>query len=362
MAVIDIRIKKMANLKRGFMIIIYLSRIYFRQLQNVCKQLLRLWLYQERLANTLFISQESFRKSAPFFRHRILFVVDLPIRLMKFSLTMDRINIHHSMNLRGRWLFISSLLLTFITGLVFKTYPVEAQAQNGIVQPASGDVLSGIVIVQGTATDGNFLRYELAFLQESGPSSDWIVFAQGDQPVIGGTLAVWDTTVGQGTNPVFPDGRYQLRLRVVRQDFNYDEYYVTNLTIANTGTPTPTPTSTAPVVEQTAAPSGVETALPVLTQAAPEILPSLTPFPTPSPQATPLNEPLGPGVGDDEEPAEERQGVFEQISGIDAGQFESAFWQGVRFVAIIFGFLAAYLLLRGVLRRLWRLLLNKLLR
>jgi hypothetical protein len=276
---------------------------------------------------------------------------------------MNRLDYDYRKRRNGRWLFVSSLILSFLFCLGFLFYPVEAQAQNGFVQPASGDILSGIVIVQGTATDGNFLRYELAFLQESGSGSDWIVFAQGDQPVIDGTLAVWDTTVGRGANRVFPDGRYQLRLRVVRQDFNYDEYFVTNLTIANdSGTPTPTPTLTTTALVETAIPAGVETTLPILTQPIPDVLPSLTPFPTPSPQATPVNEPLGPGSDGTTGATEERQGVFEQISGIDTGQFESAFWQGVRFVAVVFSFLIAYLLLRAVFRRLWRLLSNRLLR
>lgn len=217
--------------------------------------------------------------------------------------------------------------------------------------------------MQGTATDPSFLRYELAFLNETAPGGDWIVFAQGDQPVVDGTLAVWDTTVGSGSNPVFPDGRYQLRLRVVRQDFNYDEYFVTNLTIANdTVTPSPTATSATTDPVETSAPQAGETALPVVTQPVPDVLPSLTPFPTPSPQATPVNEPLGPGSDGGAAGTEEGQGVFDRIASIDTSQFGAAFWQGVRFVGLIFGLLAAYLLLRGVFRRLWRLLLNRLLR
>jgi hypothetical protein len=94
----------------------------------------------------------------------------------------------------------------------------------------------------------------------------------------------------------------------------------------------------------------------------PGVLPSLTPFPTPSPQATPVNEPLGPGSDGGSADTEEGRGVLDQIAGIDTGQFEAAFWQGVRFVALAFGLLVAYLLLRGVFRRLWRLLLNRLLR
>ena len=259
-------------------------------------------------------------------------------------------------------LVVSFLLIGFLCGLSLWWFlPVQAQATNGIVQPAPGDVLSGIVIIQGTATDASFLRYELAFFNESGANSDWIVFAQGDQPVIDGTLAVWDTTVGRGSNRVFPDGRYQLRLRVVRQDYNYDEYFVANLTIANeSGTPTATPTITTTIPVVTVTPGIRDTALPEITQPAPDTLPSLTPFPTPSPQATPVNEPLGPGSEGDAGGQEEQRGIFEQLSGIDTGRFGQAFWQGARWVAYAFAILAAYLLLRGALRRLWRLLLNRL--
>jgi hypothetical protein len=102
--------------------------------------------------------------------------------------------------------------------------------------------------------------------------------------------------------------------------------------------------------------------LPQITQPAPDILPSLTPFPTPSPQATPINEPLGPGSEGDNGGQEEQRGIFEQLGGIDTGRLGEAFWQGVRWVTYAFAVLAAYLLLRGVLRRLWRLLLNRLTR
>lgn len=325
---------------------------------------MKLWLYPGCYANRLLVSQQPFRNFCSYFRQWLAFVLDLPIGLMKFPFTMTGTKLGYQQGWNRRWwLLISALSISLIICLTIFYHPAQAQGQNGFSQPAPGDILSGIVIVQGTATDANFLRYELAFLHESGPSGDWIVFAQGDQPVINGTLAVWDTTVGRGANRVFPDGRYQLRLRVVRQDFNYDEYFLANLTIANDSvTPSPSPTLTTTVSSETVTPASVETALPVLTQPAPDILPSLTPFPTPSPQATPVNEQLGPGNDGDSGDTEERQGVFEQIAGIDTGQFESAFWQGVRIVVIIFGLLAAYVFLRGVFRRLWRLLANRYLR
>ncbi|HUM70715.1 MAG TPA: hypothetical protein PLK31_17945, partial [Chloroflexota bacterium] len=96
---------------------------------------------------------------------------------------------------------------------------VTAQA-NGITAPAAGETLSGVVTVMGTAVHPEYLRYELAFLNEANQSAGWIVFAEGSQPVTNGVLAIWDTTIGQNVGaPVFPDGRYQLRLRVVKTDY-----------------------------------------------------------------------------------------------------------------------------------------------
>ncbi len=352
----------MMNLFRGLRNVIFFSEIYY-QLTQYLSVLIGLWLYLKRLANQRFISQVSLKKLISHFRRWLAFVIDLPIRLMEISIVMNKFALYYQKERSERWLFVSSLLICFLICLGLLISPAMAQTQNGFSQPVSGDVLSGVVIVQGTATDNSFLRYELAFLHQSGPNSDWIVFAQGDQPVVNGTLAVWDTSVGSASNRVFPDGRYQLRLRVVRQDFNYDEYFVIDLTIANdSGTPTATPTLTTTVTVAAATPDAVETTLPELTQSPPDVLPSLTPFPTPSPQATPVNEPLGPGSGNNGGEIEERQGVFEQISGIDTSQFGQAFWQGVRIVAFVFAALFAYLLLRGLFRRLWRLFSNKYLR
>jgi hypothetical protein len=230
---------------------------------------------------------------------------------------------------------------------------VQAQDQNGITQPAAGDILTGVVVIQGTAASTDFLRFELAFLQEAAGSNDWIVFAQGDQPVFNGTLAVWDTTVGRGSNRIFPDGRYQLRLRVVRTDYNYLEYFVQNLTIANdTVTPSPTPTITPTAGTATAAP--LSTIEPGATAAGvPAVLPSLTPFPTPSPRPTAVGGPAGADRLQDDQPAGET-GLLAQFQALDLSPLGQAFRFGVTLAVYIFGFLAAYLVLRAIGRRLWR--------
>lgn len=248
-----------------------------------------------------------------------------------------------------------ALLLLFL--MVWSRMAAAQQVQSGITQPAPGDVVSGVVIIEGTAAHDAFLRYELAFRRDNG---GWIVFAEGDRPVVESTLAIWDTTVGYPQSPVFPDGVYQLRLRVVRQDYNYDEYFLRDLTLANEdGTPTPTATTalTATVSAGDASPAGTATPQPGsgIGVGRPTLLPSLTPFPTPSPQATVANVASGdarPGAtGGGEEPA----GLLGRLATIDLGRFREAFWQGVTYAFYPFAALALYLLLRALLRWLWRL-------
>lgn len=247
------------------------------------------------------------------------------------------------------------LLLTFVCCLLLSPKTaVLAQAGSGITQPASGDSISGVVEVIGTAVHPNYLRYELAFLRQDVPGAEWIVFAEGAQPVTDGVLAVWDTTVGQAIgSPVFPDGRYQLRLRVVKTDFNYDEYFVTDLTIQNEGpTATPTPDETAVALTATAA---VVPAQPTGSTDSsfqqPTLLPSLTPFPTPTPPPTVVGvTPTTAQNGGNEDSA---GGLIGQFEAVETDQVGDAFWLGMRITAALFLAGGLYLFLRWAGRRLW---------
>jgi hypothetical protein len=244
------------------------------------------------------------------------------------------------------------LLISFLLAA-----PVWAQGSNGVTSPAPGDTISGIVLVEGTAADPSFLRYELAFFNEGNPGAGWIVFAEGDQSVVGGTLAVWDTTVGRNVGaPVFPDGVYQLRLRVVKADYNYNEYFTGGIIVSNDdATPTATPGGDSTPTAPTPTPFGnpTQTAVPL------DILPTLTPFPTPSRQATPVNELASAGTGDDDPGSTaDEPGLIERVTAVDTGQFGRAFWQGAKLTAYLFVALFAYLFLRAVWRRLWRLVVS----
>lgn len=254
--------------------------------------------------------------------------------------------------------FILIGILAFVWFLL-PSPTTRAQVSNGITSPEPGEVVAGVVLVEGTAANVNFLRYELAFMNIARPGTDWIVFSQGDSQVISDTLAVWDTTVGRETTPIYPDGPYQLRLRVVRNDYNYDEFLVTDLFVSN-DTPTPTPTvDITATLEFTGTPTPAGVLVdPIIPT--PNILPTLTPFPTPSPFATLADQPLGPSVQQSE--PEQKPGLLGQFVEIDVGRFGRAFWTGAVIAAAVFTGLALYLIFRRLLRRIWRFAQTKLFR
>lgn len=249
----------------------------------------------------------------------------------------------------GGWLAL--LVWGFFSLFLFVPTAVgQPHNESGISSPAGGDTLSGVVIVEGTAVHPQFLRYELAFSHNNG---DWVVFADGDQPVRAGTLAIWDTTVGrQAGNPVFPDGTYRLRLRIVRQDYNYDERIITGLTVSNSG-PTPTPTSSSPNPNNPAVatppPTTDGSSIPT---AVPPILPSLTPFPTSTPPATPEQGASNPTAVEAANNNNQASGIAGQLAAIDS----SRIWQAAQFGMVLpfalFALFGFYLILRNIIRRL----------
>jgi hypothetical protein len=244
--------------------------------------------------------------------------------------------------------------LTFVNLLAVSPHEVAlAQNSSGITSPASGETVVGVVEVRGTAVHPDYLRYELAFLQQDVPGAEWIVFAEGDEQVMDGVLAIWNSTVGREFNaPVFPDGRYQLRLRVVKTDYNYDEYYVSDLLIQNDGpTPTATPDEMAVSLTATAAAAPLQpTGSTGNSFQQPTPLPSLTPFPTPTPPPTVVG---GTPTPSQSEIDERDGGLLGQLEAAETNRVGAAFWLGIRITAVLFLLAALYYLLRLGGRRLW---------
>lgn len=99
---------------------------------------------------------------------------------------------------------------------------------QGIYAPNDGEQLGSYARIIGTANGKDiyhkFMRYEL-YLSPAGRGEwQWVMSSQRQH--FNGTLYTLDTTQ-------YPNGLYDLRLRIVYADSNYDEYFVDNLRIHN---------------------------------------------------------------------------------------------------------------------------------
>gem|GEM_PF-1447573 len=88
---------------------------------------------------------------------------------------------------------------------------------NGITAPKREAKVKGLVSVQGVAAHPAFRKWQLDLLING---SEETFLALGETPVpLPAALFAWDTTL-------YPNGDHVLRLRVVRDGLNYDEYCV----------------------------------------------------------------------------------------------------------------------------------------
>lgn len=159
-----------------------------------------------------------------------------------------------------------------------------AQALGQITSPRDRSTVRGLVPVEGSATHPQFQKYEIHYGPEPNPGDQWTPIAGSPfgVPVVQGRLGLWDTTV-------VPDGVYSLRLRIVRLDGNYDDYFVRGIQVVNTRpTETPTPRATPTAAGPTDTPAPTPTVvIAVPTVASPTPRPSDTPLPTALPTETP---------------------------------------------------------------------------
>ncbi len=134
------------------------------------------------------------------------------------------------------------LLAAFLTGLCIVGLEAAPPQQEAVItSPSDRDVVRGLLVIKGTATHPDFWKYEVHYAPEPNPTDQWILLGLHEAQVVDGRLETWDTTQ-------VPDGTYSLRLRVVRRDGNYTQYYVRQISVVNaqpTETPTPTPTPPA---------------------------------------------------------------------------------------------------------------------
>jgi hypothetical protein len=176
---------------------------------------------------------------------------------------------------------VASCLLLLLVGVslvvIIEAAPGRSPQGQGpeavITSPRDRAVVRDKVSIRGTATHPEFWKYEAAYGPEPNPGDQWVLIgAVHETQVVDNVLETWDTTL-------LPDGNYSLRLRVVRRDGNYDEYFVREIAVANAQ---PTDTPTAPAVTPT--PTNTPTPLPPTPTIVIElpVLPSPTPRPLPT--------------------------------------------------------------------------------
>jgi hypothetical protein len=221
------------------------------------------------------------------------------------------------------------LILTIITifWLIQFSGAIAAPQEQGedlaiITNPSSNAVVQGAVQITGSADYPSFQFYILEFAPEPITGDQWQIIGDIHQePVIDGMLGTWDTTL-------YPDGSYTIRLRVVRLDGNYSEFFAQQIVVSNAQ---PIPTDT-PVTEETPIPTITPTELPPTPTIVIEQPVVDTPTPRPVETSPPLQDP------------EERDSFLPSVRGFSLAPLRDTclYGAGIMFsIFLLFGFLAA---------------------
>jgi len=152
-----------------------------------------------------------------------------------------------------------TLFIVVVTGLwvVHLSAAVAAPALQGqelaiISQPANNAVVRDTVEIIGSADHPSFQFYIIELHPEPVTNDRWQIIGDiHEVPVVNGVLETWDTTQ-------VPDGSYTLRLRTVRLDGNYTEFFSQQVVVSNAQPlPTDTPTATPVPSEPTPTPTNL---------------------------------------------------------------------------------------------------------
>jgi hypothetical protein len=126
-------------------------------------------------------------------------------------------------------LALALLITPFLSGVMPAFQPPEVNS------PRPGDVLRGVVEVQGTVPGENLGSYDVSFGYADDVSDSWFIISTGQAEVTNGVLAEWDTTA-------IADDIYRLRVQVFYQEGDPEVIIVENLRVRNY---TPVETRTA---------------------------------------------------------------------------------------------------------------------
>lgn len=118
-------------------------------------------------------------------------------------------------------LFIACVLAAGVSNAAH----AQAPSDNGITSPAEGAAVSGVVEVSGVATDPAFQKWQIDLLVDGKAQKATAIAVGTEAAASPAPLTTFDSSR-------YPNGNHRLRLRVVRRDGNYDEYF-RGVTLAN---------------------------------------------------------------------------------------------------------------------------------
>ncbi len=256
---------------------------------------------------------------------------------------------HNRPRYRSGWL--TGLLLLVLLINFGPARPLYAQDQSGITSPAAGSQVSGSVPVFGTAVIDPFQKYELHYKQEPSGDDAYIYFDGNTSPVMNGQLGIWQAGG-------LPAGTYSLRLRVVKADGNYAEFFAPNIGVnlgpesSESEEPTPTEISSEPTM--TPIPTATFTPAPQPTVAVgaveqPQIEGEQPPTPTAPPAAevaaVPPSDPNAgllptptspPPSGNSVSSASDEGNLTRELGqALAFDTLRDRFWSGVRYSAVL---------------------------
>lgn len=220
--------------------------------------------------------------------------------------------------------------LAIVRPAVAATPPAAASGGARIDEPRSNASVRGVVKIMGTASLGNFQKYQMYIKRPGSQAFEWKF--ERAQAVVNGLLWEWNT------NPRdYPDGDYVIRLWVVKSDGNYDEVQVP-VRVDNASTATPSASATArpttPTPAVTPTPITVATPMVIGVQPTATTAAALTPVATRvAPTPTPL---FGIDIA----------------KVVDPKPWVTAFTTGMGLAAAAIGFILALFIARALLR--WR--------
>lgn len=233
------------------------------------------------------------------------------------------------------------LILTIVTAFwivrdsgVIAAPPGQTEDIAVITDPANNAVVSGTMQITGSADSPTFQFYVIDLAPEPLTGDQWsTIGTTHETSVINGVLETWDTTS-------VPDGSYTLRLRVVRVDGNYSEFFTQQVVVSNTQ---PVPTDTPTPAEATPLPTVTPTDLPPT----PTIVIEQPVVDTPTPRPVATSPPL--------ENPDDDSSLIPTVSGFSLSPLRNACIYGggiMLSVFLLFGFLAALrLFIQGFIDR-----------